>query len=68
MYDRASEDFIAALRIDPNYANAYNYRGLACWYKGDYRRAKADYERALQIDPNYASARDNLEHLRQMGY
>jgi tetratricopeptide (TPR) repeat protein len=68
LYDRAIEDYSAALRIDPNKANAYYNRGNAYWGKKDYRRARADYEKALQIDPNHTVARDNLEKLRGMGY
>jgi Flp pilus assembly protein TadD len=66
-YDRAIEDYNAALRIDPNDAMAYSSRGIAYHYKKDYRRARADYEKALQLDPNQTNARDNLESLRKRG-
>jgi tetratricopeptide (TPR) repeat protein len=55
-YDRAIADYNEALRINPNYAEAYNNRGLAYYYKKDYDRAIADYNEALRIDSNYANA------------
>jgi tetratricopeptide (TPR) repeat protein len=68
MYDRAIEDYTAALRIDPNHFGAYLNRGFVYRNKGDYARARADWEKALQIRPNDSTARDNLEVLRGMGY
>jgi tetratricopeptide (TPR) repeat protein len=65
MPDRAIEDFTAALRIDPNYANAYNNRGNAYDDKGMYDRAIEDYTAALRIDPNHPNAKTNLELARK---
>ncbi|MDR2494604.1 MAG: tetratricopeptide repeat protein [Spirochaetaceae bacterium] len=65
-YDEAIAAFTAALRIDPNHANAkgnlataYNNRGVAYANRGDYDRALADYTAALRIDPNHAAAYSN---------
>ena len=41
-YDRAIQDFDQAIRINPNFAHAYNGRGLA------YSLARAEYDRAIQ--------------------
>jgi tetratricopeptide (TPR) repeat protein len=47
---------------------AYERRGDAYFWKGDYDRAIADWEKALQLDPNNTTARSILETLREMGY
>ena len=48
-----------ALRIDPNYAKAYNKRGIVYDRLGDYEYAIDDYTRAIRIDPDYADAYNN---------
>ena len=48
-------------RINPKYAKAYNNRGLAYYYKGDYKRAIADYDQALRFNPALDVARRNRE-------
>jgi len=45
-----------AIKFQPNYADAYNNRGVAYNNKGLYDAAIADYTQALRIDPNYAAA------------
>ena len=35
---------------------AYNNRGLAYYYKGDYDRAIQDYDEAIRLNPNFAPA------------
>jgi tetratricopeptide (TPR) repeat protein len=54
--DRAIDDFTAAIKVNPNFAAAYNNRGSAVQAKGDYDRAITDYSEAIRIDPNYAVA------------
>jgi tetratricopeptide (TPR) repeat protein len=41
-----------ALRIDPEYADALNNRGVALAELGDYGRAGQDFQSAFLIDPN----------------
>jgi tetratricopeptide (TPR) repeat protein len=59
-YVTAIADFTEAIRLDPDYAAAYNKRGLA-YHDGkkDYDRAIADYTQAIRLDPNYANAYNN---------
>ena len=45
--DRAIQDYIQAIMLDPNYAPAYNDLGVAHKDKGDYDRAIEDYSRAI---------------------
>jgi tetratricopeptide (TPR) repeat protein len=58
-YDRAIEDYTAALRLDPNLAETYTNRGVAYADKGMYDRAIEDYTAALRLDPNHANAYNN---------
>jgi Tfp pilus assembly protein PilF len=55
-YDRAIADFTTAIRLKPDYAEAYNDRGFAYYLKGDAERAIADYTRATELRPNYPKA------------
>ncbi len=60
--DRAIRDFTEAIRIDPEYADAYFHRGRS--YHGlNYLQALSDYDEALRLDPtnsHYYSYREKL--------
>jgi tetratricopeptide (TPR) repeat protein len=59
-YDRAIADYTEAIRLNPDYATAYNNRGNVYHNnKKDYDRAIADYTEALRIDPKYVIAYNN---------
>ncbi|MDP7085880.1 MAG: tetratricopeptide repeat protein [Dehalococcoidia bacterium] len=45
-----------AIRLDPDDALAYNNRGNAYYYLGEYQRAIQDYDKAIQLDPDYRMA------------
>lgn len=55
-YDRAIADYSDAIRLKPDYAEAYNNRGFAYYLKGDGARAIADYTRAIELRPDYPKA------------
>ena len=55
-YDRAIADYTEAIRIKPDYAEAYRNRGVAYAEKGEYDRAIADYTEAIRLKPDYAEA------------
>jgi tetratricopeptide (TPR) repeat protein len=48
-----------AIELNPNYAEAYNYRGLAYNDKKYYEMALSDYNKALSFNQNYANAYNN---------
>jgi tetratricopeptide (TPR) repeat protein/predicted Ser/Thr protein kinase len=54
---KAIESVQAALRIDPNLAEAYLSRAfIALNYLWDWRGAESDYQRATELKPSYALA------------
>ncbi len=55
----AIADYSAAIRLNPNYANAYNNRGFIRFQLGDKQEAMSDYNQALQINPKLALAHYN---------
>ena len=58
--DQAVIAFREAIKIKPDYAEAYNNLGNALQYKGDLKEAVEAYNTALSIEPNYAEAHYNL--------
>jgi tetratricopeptide (TPR) repeat protein len=59
-YDQAIADYNMAIRLRPDYAEAYNDRGHAYHWKGSNRdRAVADFTRAIELRPNYPTAYNN---------
>jgi tetratricopeptide (TPR) repeat protein len=55
-YKGALSDCNEAIRLSPNYANAYNCRGNARSKLGDRRGSLSDYNEAIRLDPKYAFA------------
>lgn len=60
MLSQAIEHLQQALRIHPNYKNAYLLLGNAYNYLQEYEKSIEAYEKALALDPDYADARRNL--------
>jgi len=55
----AIELYTRAIEIDPNFAYAYNNRGIAYADMENYTQAIKDFTRAIEINPNYADAYNN---------
>src|ERR1039457_4682831 len=49
----------AAIRLKPDYAEAFNNRGVARYQKGDVEGALQDYGEAIRLKPDYADAFNN---------
>src|SRR6516165_3123530 len=58
-YAKAISDFSLAISLDPNYAPAYNKRGIAYEKQRNFDKAISDYDEAIRLDPNYALAYNN---------
>lgn len=60
-YDQAIADYTQAIQLKPDYAAAYNNRGLAYALKSKalMENAIADYSQAIRLRPGYAYAYNN---------
>jgi tetratricopeptide (TPR) repeat protein len=54
--DRAIEDYNDAIRLNPNFANAFRDRGLAYYAKRDYDHAIEDFNEAIRLNTSDAAA------------
>lgn len=63
-YDEAIENYDEAIDLNPNYAVAYNNRGLARSKMGDKQGAFEDYSRAIALNPNSAEIYYNRGSVR----
>ena len=61
--DEAIVEYRKALRIKPDYAEAYNDLGGELLLRGQVDEAMALYRQALEINPDYTDARNNLDRL-----
>ncbi|MEI0479332.1 tetratricopeptide repeat protein, partial [Brachyspira pulli] len=59
------EDFDKAIKLDPDYVDAYNNRGLTKENLGLYEEALKDYKKALKLDPNNEFARENVKRTKE---
>lgn len=50
--EEAIQDFDAAIRINPEYAEIYYDRGRAKAALGQKEAAEADFQKAKELDPN----------------
>ncbi len=58
-YKGAIRDLTEAIRLNPNYDNAYYNRGVVRYKLGDKQGAVADYNSAIKINPNDDNAYTN---------
>ena len=59
-FDAAINSYKIALRINPNFAEAYSNMGIAQQNKGELTEAIMSHRRALEINPGYAEAYYNI--------
>jgi len=53
-FDQALSDFNEAMKLKPNDAALYDYRGVAYRAKGQDDKALEDFHQAIELDPKYA--------------
>lgn len=58
-YDHAIVNLTKAIELNPNFAEAYNNRGIAYRKKGNHTCAIADYTKAIELKPDFAKAYNN---------
>ena len=52
-FQGAIADYNEAIRLNPNYAEAYIYRGAVYFLLGEPQKAIADFNQAIRLNPNY---------------
>jgi hypothetical protein len=62
-FDLAIQEFDRAIRLAPDYAWAYNFRGHVHAEKGHRLEAIADFRKALSIDPSLQASKDGLNRI-----
>ncbi|MGI6402076.1 MAG: tetratricopeptide repeat protein [Thermoguttaceae bacterium] len=55
-FKKATDDADAILKIDPNYAEAWFVKGVACQYQGKWTEGIEAFTECLTLDPNNAEA------------
>ena len=55
-YNYQIANYTSAIRLDPDFAAAYYYRGVAYVYLQEYTLAISDYTSAIRLDPDDAAA------------
>ena len=55
-FNTAITDYTNAIELDPEYAEAYNYRGIAYLSRGDFNNAIVDYTEAIELDQEFTDA------------
>ena len=58
--EAAIDSYKQALKIKPDYVEAYNNMGSALKEKGELEAAIDSYKQALKIKPDYAEAYNNM--------
>src|SRR3990172_7201512 len=58
-YDEAIECADKAIRINPDYAGAYNARGYARYQKKLFKEAVSDYDMTIKLKPDFPTAYTN---------
>jgi len=65
MFDKSEEYYKKALKINPEYAEAYFNYGNLLITLGKHEEAIKQFEKALEIAPNFEAARSNLNATKQ---
>ena len=65
--DKAIEDFSAAIKLSPHWANAYYRRGRCYQRQGNLDRAAAEFKQALSLAPNDSRATLHLQQCLSPG-
>lgn len=60
----AIADFSRVIELDPNRAEAYNYRGTSYFWLKKFRQALEDYNQAIRLDPKLTIAYYNRGYVR----
>ena len=59
-FEKSINSFKKAIKIDPNFFQAYNNIGLSFYEFGEYEKAINSFEKTLKINPNYFEAYNSI--------
>jgi len=62
--DLSVENYLDAIKLKNNFAQAYYNLGVIYWYKGDWSKVKYYFEQTLYYEPNNLEARYYLEKIK----
>ena len=65
-YDKAAEELSEAIRLDPDFEDAYYLRGLCCLKTGDTEQAITDFEAVISMTTNSYRKRTAEQNLLQL--
>ena len=55
-YEEAIVNYDEAIKLNPQFADAYNTRGVVNGLLGHYDKALADFDKAIELNPQFAAA------------
>ena len=58
-YENAIAEYSQAIQLEPDYASAYNNRGVAYSYLNEYKKAITDFQKVMELNPDDAFAFNN---------
>lgn len=65
-WDKVLADYNTAIELNPNYADAYFYRGVLFYTQGPRENALADFERYLELAPQGDHADEAAKHIESI--
>ena len=63
LFEESIKDFDEVIKLDPNYINAFIYKGESLNSLGRSKEALEEYKKALEVDPNNQDAVKRKEEL-----
>jgi tetratricopeptide (TPR) repeat protein len=67
-YQRAIQNYNEAIRLNPQYAQAYGNKGVAYGLLGQHELKVQDYDEAIRLDPQEARSTTSTGVMRTAGY
>ena len=56
LFDKAAQEYMATIRLQPGFAGAYSNLGLIYYVRGNFKESAASLSKGLRIEPNLVGA------------